>query len=338
MNERTLKSPWRRLAGWAAVVLAALVGSTLLSTLLMLQCAPTTARPATASATPPALAPDTATAVRAEMRNVDYHVDGDIVLHIRALRGSLVSTRAKDPPVFEDGNSYSMHIAAAEIAIDTADLSRLLNRYVFGYRGAPIRDLRVTVEGQELVQKGKLGNLSFTIHSHASVTEDGELRLHPTDVKVLGINADGLMKKLGIELDDMLKLRPDRGMRVDGNDFLLNVAAIIPPPHVVGKLTGIRLEEGRVVQLFGGGTRLPPREYFGGRAPAPNYMYYHGAIIRFGKLTMTGTDLLIVDADPSDPFRFYLQRYHDQLVAGSHRTTPEDGLVVQMPDLEDLKP
>jgi hypothetical protein len=65
-------------------------------------------------------------------------------------------------------------------------------------------------------------------------------------------------------------------------------------------------------------------------------MSYHGSRIRFGKLTMAGTDLTIVDADPRDRFDFFLGRYHEQLVAGTHRTTPEDGLVVWMPDLSDM--
>ena len=36
--------------------------------------------------------------------------------------------------------------------------------------------------------------------------------------------------------------------------------------------------------------------------------------------------------DRNDPFEFSLAHYHEQLVAGSHRTTPEDALVVSMPD------
>ena len=72
-----------------------------------------------------------------------------------------------------------------------------------------------------------------------------------------------------------------------------------------------------MVQVFGSGDSVPPRTAFGDSVPSPNYMYYHGASIRFGKLTMTGTDLLIVDADPGDPFGFYLGRYHEQLVAGN---------------------
>ncbi len=41
---------------------------------------------------------------------------------------------------------------------------------------------------------------------------------------------------------------------------------------------------------------------------------------------------MIVDADPSDPFDFFLDQYNLQLVAGYDRNTPDHGLIVHMPD------
>jgi hypothetical protein len=43
---------------------------------------------------------------------------------------------------------------------------------------------------------------------------------------------------------------------------------------------------------------------------------YEGNRLRFGKVTMNDTDLVLLDMDPKDPFDFYLDRYKDQLVAG----------------------
>jgi hypothetical protein len=327
-------STWGR---WILVIVAVLIGSTLLSTLLIMRCAPETpVATATEPYRPPVSPSDSSATVRAEMRNVDYHVDPDIVLHIRYLKGEMIPARADAPPVFEDGRSYSMRVQSSEIFVDTVSLALLINRNVFGYRGAPIHDLHLRVEGQELIQKGKLGNLSFTIRSTVSLTPAGEIRLHPVDVKVLGINADGLMDKLGIELDEMVKVQQGRGIRIEENDFVLDVASILPPPRIQGKLSSVRLTPAGMVQQFGAKDSLPPRRFFGDSAVVSNYMAYHGSSIRFGKLTMRGPDLTIVDADPKDRFDFFLGRYHEQLVAGTHRTTPDDGLVVWMPDLSDL--
>ena len=67
-----------------------------------------------------------------------------------------------------------------------------------------------------------------------------------------------------------------------------------------------------------------------------NYVYFHGGVVRFGKLTMTDADLQLTDADPSDPFDFFPERYLKQLVAGYSRTTERGGLKVVMPDIGDI--
>jgi hypothetical protein len=270
------------------------------------------------------------------MRNVDYHIDADAVLRIRRLQGYLAPTAPAVPPAFERRDSYTIRLETAEIAVDTADLSRLLDRYFLGYKGSPLRDVRVEVDGQELIQRGTLGALSFKIRSTPAVTPHGEIRLHPTSIKVLGIKVGGLMRLFGIQLDELMKLRGDKGIRVIDNDLVLDPLVGLPPPRVRGHLTKMVLEPGRIVQYFGPADSLGPKRYFGSDTPAKNYMFYHGGRLGFGKLLMTGADLLIVDADPGDPFDFFLTRYHEQLVAGDHRTTPDDGLVVRMPDLADL--
>jgi hypothetical protein len=66
-------------------------------------------------------------------------------------------------------------------------------------------------------------------------------------------------------------------------------------------------------------------------------MSYRGAQLRFGKLTMGDTDLVLIDMDPRDPLDFYLDHYKDQLVAGYSRTTPQFGLRVFIPDFNKLR-
>ena len=57
-------------------------------------------------------------------------------------------------------------------------------------------------------------------------------------------------------------------------------------------------------------------------APPPtqgNYMAYRGAQLRFGKLTMAETDLVLIDLDPEDPFDFSLEHYKEQVGAGMRK-------------------
>jgi hypothetical protein len=66
-------------------------------------------------------------------------------------------------------------------------------------------------------------------------------------------------------------------------------------------------------------------------------MYYQGGTLAFGKLTMRGTELQIVDADPRDSFDFFVDHYNEQLVAGYDQNLPDGGLIVHMPDYGKLR-
>jgi hypothetical protein len=69
---------------------------------------------------------------------------------------------------------------------------------------------------------------------------------------------------------------------------------------------------------------------------AVNYMAYRGNQLRFGKLTMSDTDMILIDMDTKDPFDFYLDHYKEQLVAGYTKETPSFGLRVFMRDFNKL--
>ena len=275
------------------------------------------------------------TPVQVQMRNVALHVDADTILSIRQLRGELISTHPGAPPVFDDKNSFVVRIDSAEIAITDAGLSQLLNRYVFAYDGSPLRHLDVTTEGRQLKVKGTIKkgvDVPFTIVADPRVDESGNLRLKPASIKALGLPAAGLMSFFGLEMDKLVKVKPGHGVKIDGNDFVLIPSGLLPPPKIEGRLQSIRVEQGTVVQIFGPGKAAPlqPPE------PKTNYMYYRGGLLRFGKLTMTDTDLFIQDGDERDPFDVLLTEYNKQLVAGYTRNKPNYGLHTFMVDYAKL--
>lgn len=278
--------------------------------------------------------------VEAEMRRVLYHVDERVVLQIEYLRGALLPT-GKAPPWFDDPKSFSLAIDTGVVAITPASLTALLNDYVFNYEGSPLKHLEVSIEGGQLKQSGTLDkaiDLPFTILATLSVTPDGRLRLHPTSVRVAGIGVTGLMRTFGIELENLVEVRQGRGVEIAGDDFLLAPAGLLPPPRIEGRLKTVRIEGRRIEQTFGGSKRAGRSQRLRPSDPsAANYMFYRGKVLRFGKLTMVDTDLQIVDADPSDPFDFYLAHLNEQLVAGESRNQKDFGLVTVMPDFADLR-
>lgn len=275
---------------------------------------------------------------RVEMRNVDFVVDPDITLHIHRLRGTMRSKRG-GPVVFDDKESFVLHLASAEVGLTGSDLTALLNKYVFAYPGAPLTDLRITVARSDIVQTGylhKVVALPFTIHAVLSVTPDGRIRIHPTRTDILGLHVDGLMRGLGLSLDKLVDMRKAHGASVRGNDIYLTPDSILPPPTIEGRVTAVRIDGGEVVQTFGGDADSAAPSLVLPDTTAPNFMFYRGGTLRFGKLLMLDAEMQIVDMNPADPFRFDLSRYNAQLVAGYSRTLPDLGLEVYMRDVDKL--
>jgi hypothetical protein len=266
-----------------------------------------------------------------EMRNVRLHVADDAIMEVRWLSGRLRSL-SSNPPVFDDQHSFVMEIDDGEMAIDAASLSALVNR-AFEYKGAALSNLRVGFEDGQLVQHGTLKkgiSVPFSIAASVAATADGLLNVHPLKVKTAGIPTAKLMSLFGVELDDILKSRPDRGITFRNNDLFLDVGRMLPAPATRGKLTKAVVRGDRLVQVFGRGAAASA----GGHG---NYIWFHGGTIRFGKLTMTEADLKLIDMDPRDPFDFYSARYNEQLVAGYSKNTIDHALRTYMPDYDDLK-
>lgn len=271
-----------------------------------------------------------------QMRNVDFFVDPRIPLRIRHLAGTMRSLHG-GTIVFDDKNSFAISISDAEVGLTGEDLSVLLNKYVFNYRGSPLSNLRIQIKGNEIIQKGtlrKIASMPFEMRGTLSLTNDGMLRIHPTHTEIIGLHVDGLMKGLGLSLGKIINLRNAKGASIAGNDIILNAQAVMPPPRIEGRITSVRTSGDEVVLTFGGDRAQSA-------APIPDkgaesYMYYRGGTLQFGKLVMLDADMLITDLDPQDSFRFDLDHYQPQLVAGYSRTLASGGLEVWMRDIDKL--
>jgi hypothetical protein len=274
------------------------------------------------------------TTVQVQMRHTDFHVDSSIVLRIDFLRGELRPTSSEHSPYFDDKKSFTLAIDSARIAIAPQALGDLLNRYTFAYPGSPLRRLTISVEKGQIKQQGVMRGISFTILGDLTLTHSGELRLHPTSVKAAGIAVGGLMKFFGFHLEKLVKLRGVRGVRVDKDDFYLNPPDLLPPPLVKGRVGAVQVTDTALGLTFEPTDSSKVKQLTVPDPKATNYMFYRGGVLRFGKLTMHDADLMIVDAEPEDPFDFFLDHYNDQLVAGYEKNTPDHGLIVLMPDFK----
>ncbi len=274
-------------------------------------------------------------AVQVEMHNVMYHFTNDITVHIRRLRGELAPQGQNQFPIFDDKSSFHLKIADAEIAITPAALANVLNSHVLNGRDAPVKNVSIQIEKDKLKIKGNLhskGDVAFETLGTVSATPDGKIRLHTEKVKALHLPVKGLMDLFGVELADLIKNGKIKGIQIEKDDMILDSEQILPPPQIQGKVTAVKLEGNNIVQFFGPQEKTPPKPSMAG-----NFMAYRGNRLRFGKLLMSDTDMILIDADARDPFDFSLDRYKEQLTAGYVKTTSSMGLRVYMPDLKKIK-
>lgn len=271
---------------------------------------------------------------RVTMRNVDFHVGEGVLLRIAMLQGEMQSVK-HGVVDFDDKRSYVLSVDTGVVALTPADLTNLMNRYVFAYQGAPLRNLSVMVRGDQLGLKGTLHkgvDIPFDMTSTVTLTADQKLRIHPTRMRIFSVNGLALMHALGLSLEKMVDLSKAKGVTAEGNDLLMDPLMILPPPTIRGRLILVRIEHGTLTQYFGKSAAAASSPMALPDTTLSNYMFYRGGTLHFGKLYMTDAELIVVDEDPRDPFDFDNDRYQRQLVAGHSRTLPSLGLEVYMPD------
>ena len=289
--------------------------------------------PSQVSPTPSAAAP-----VQIEMKNVRLHVAEGVVMNVRHLRGEMVSKAAGASPMFDDQRSYTIRMFAADVTMDMASLTNLMNHHAFAWEDAPIKDIEMSVDEGRLKLKGKMKKgvwLPISMKASVSATPDGRMRLHTESVKALGIPATKLLDLFDLTLDKLMTIEKGHGMEVKDDDVIISPGRILPPPELQGKLSKVEIVGQDLHQVFSSAESKTAAVLTPPDPKARNYFYFSGSSIRFGKLTMTGADLQLIDADDRDAFDFYPAKYDAQLVAGYSKNTPAKGLKTYMPDYND---
>ena len=273
--------------------------------------------------------------VEVDMRNVDLHITPQIELQVRHLRGRFVAVGARPGPYLDDPSSYTVAVDTGEVAVDLPSLNAIVNRALERAR-SNVRRVEISVDDTgQIRQKGvvKKGiNVPFDMKASLGVTPDGLIRIHTESVKGFGVPVNPLLKVLRVtdrrsDSRRSWSRHPRRGQRPAARRL-----AASPPPGFHGQLTSVRVDRGALIQVFGSGAARP----ISPTATAKNHIYWRGGQLAFGKLTMTETDLELVDEDPQDSFDFSVDRWNEQLVAGYSKTTADRGLRAHMPDFNDL--
>jgi hypothetical protein len=288
-----------------------------------LPAAPTPANP-TAPTPSAAATQETIQGVNAEMRNVLFHLTPVAAARLVVLSGEVWPTGKHEMVVFDDKTSFEVRVTNGTVSISPEALTDIMNNYVFRKSDAPLKDLQVSIDNGRLIIKGKLhtkGDIPFATAGTLNVTDEGRIRVHTEKISALKVPVKGLMGLFGVELANVVNTSKIPGIDTDKNDLLMDLGTLLPPPHIKGKLTGVRVEKNAIVTTFGdGGRSLPPPKETG------SFMAFSGSKVQFGSLVMDPADLTVLDVDPKNTLEWDQDHYKEQLVAGYSRITPNFGL------------
>jgi hypothetical protein len=275
--------------------------------------------------------------VEVDMRNVDLHITPQIDLQVRHLRGRFVAAGTRPAPYLDDPRTYTVAVDSGEVAVEMDSLNAIMTRALEQAR-SNVRRVRISVdEHGQLRQNGvvKKGiSVPFDMKASVGVTPDGLIRIHTESVK--GLRSTGQPAAQGAAREDRRSdscrswsRHPRRRQRPAARRLAASPTARLSRP------ADIRARRSRCADTS---LRSGAAQPISPTATAKNHIYWRGGQLAFGKLTMTETDLELVDEDPQDSFDFSVDRWNEQLVAGYSKTTADRGLRAHMPDYNDLHP
>ena len=254
-------------------------------------------------------------------------------VYVRWLRGQMARTSRSNNPSFDEPDSFVLDVKTGVVHTNVGDLGNFLNE---GISNSPLKNIKLSGDGDQLKLSGTLHKvvpLPIEVLATIGVAPDNRIQVHVTKINLLKIPFKKLLGGLNVTVSSLFHPGEIPGVEVTGNDIFLDTAKAVPPPHIRGHLTSVRIVNPDFEQIYGNAQEDVTRV-----AQWRNFLQLHGGTIDFGKLTMRQVDLIMVDLSDNDWFDLDLANYQEQLVNGYTRMTPQAGLQIFMPSLDQIPP
>ena len=276
-------------------------------------------------------APDSA-ATNVYAHNLLLRKGPNFRFYVRWLRGQLGRTHRNVNPSFDDTGSFFLDIKSGVLRANIGDIGNFLS--ASSEANSPLKNIKLLADGDHLKLTGtmhKLITFSIALTGSVSALPDNRIKVHVTKIDVSKIPLKGLFGMFHVNLADLFQPKGMAGVEVSGNDVLFDTTQLLPPPHIRGHLTNIRVVSPDLEEVYGDaeGDVTRVQEW-------RNFIQLAGGTIDFGKLTMRHVDLIMIDISKDPWFDMDLSNYQTQLVNGYTHMTPQAGLQIFMPDLRDV--
>lgn len=262
---------------------------------------------------------------RLQAENVSIQVTDTVKIQVKSVDGLLMPTHPNHPISLDDPRSMRLQLQNAETTLSAEDLSRLLNEYVLPHAKTSVKEISVSFEDGQVHVTGKVHKLvdvPFSADGPVGVTPDGDVRVHFAKITAAGFVHKKMLDWLGIKASSVAGAGRPHSFRVESDDVIFPLHTLFPPPHFTGHLRLLKIEGDRLVQVFG-----TPRPFAPPPVPAEHYIYFRGGAIQFGRLTMQGVDLELLNKEEGQPLNFSMDNVFAESLAGYLKPTAKRGIV-----------
>jgi hypothetical protein len=261
--------------------------------------------------------------------NIMLRKGPDFRIYIVWISGRMVRTKQNVNPSFDDADSFILQIEKGVIHANIGDVCKYLNSTAA--QDTPLKDIDIQPDGELVKIRGTLKKvvpLPIEIVGSLAPTPDGLVRLHVQHISVLKVPVKGLLGSFDVKLSDLMHSTNVTGVTISGNDIIFDTEKLLPPPHIRGQLTTVRVKVPDLEVIYGNAPNDPTQ-----LAQWHNFLRFRNGAVDFGKLTMHHADLTMIDAANEPWFDLDLVNYQNQLVNGNTRMTAQAGLEIYMPSL-----
>jgi hypothetical protein len=259
----------------------------------------------------------------------------DFRIYVRWLNGEMRRTKKNVNPSFDEPESFFLEVQRGIIHANIGDISHYLNSGLVA--GSPLTNISLTGDGNQISVHGTMHKMHIPLpvglDGTLSPAPDGRIHLHVDRLSVLKLPVKGLLGDFHVSVADLMGKTSVAGVEASENDLYFDTQKLLPAPHIHGTLTKVRVKKPDIEVKYGDAENDATRT-----EQWHNFLALKGGTLDFGKLTMHNVDLIMIDASKDAWFDLDLVNYQAQVVNGYTRMTPEAGLEIFMPDLDELPP
>jgi hypothetical protein len=273
------------------------------------------------------------TPTRIYAHNLMLRKGPDFRIYVRWLNGEMRRTNKNVNPSFDEPESFVLEVERGIIHANIGDISHYLNTGAVA--GSPLTNISLTGDGNQISVHGTIHKLHIPLpiglDGTLSPAPGGRIHLHVDRLSVLKLPLKGLLGDFHVSIADLMGKTSVAGIEASQNDLYFDTQKLLPAPHIHGPLTRIGVKNPDIEVMYGDAQSDAART-----EQWHNFLALKGGTLDFGKLTMHNVDLIMIDASKDAWFDLDLVNYQAQVVNGYTRITPQAGLEIFMPDLDEF--